>query len=652
MMINIQVLRLNKLMNQSVSNPPEKSLLNIVVPMAGHGSRFATAGYLDPKPLIPVLGKPMISWVIQNLRPTQTHRFIFICQADHIQNYPLRQLLEKEAPECIIIEVGEVTQGAACTVLLAKQYINNDNPLMIANCDQFIDVNINDYLAAMRPEVDGLIMTMSERDPKWSYVGFNERGQISRVVEKEVVSDEATVGIYNYQHGGDFVRAAQHMIDQNLRVNNEFYVAPAYNEMIAAGKNIVHFNVGCVGEGMHGLGTPQDLEQFMNIQKYSLNLHLFFDVFIEDAPLGIYFRGDRKRFDEDYKIRSVANAYKFQTKLDITRYSLASYQAVPWASQTIRIVCEKPEFEGVYDEAKALFPNGNIQKTRSDTSQKYFKALSELDLDDDAWIFFCPNNDHPWINNLEYLSEVVKDANEAIEKLNPELITIGYSHFTESQNCFSPFQHEWGAYGNVYPKMLYETAHSYIVELNKLLIDSVHIARLGDLKWIFGDSKKEGRVIRQEDTEFYLTDAKKQIVVIPKYEFCRHYDGYMHVADKVPPLFIPDGFFESNIKIRYGYDEIKAGYVNINPLADKFSYQSLGGSDLKIVLADIPKFWHPRVSEWDVNPDFPKEIDRGLLPYYLDLVNPWRKSWVVHNLLRSYRSYLRYRWKRWRGKVS
>jgi dTDP-glucose pyrophosphorylase len=629
-----------------------KSIFNIVVPMAGHGSRFTKGGYADPKPLIPVLGKPMIAWVIANLRPSQDHRFIFICQADHLQNYPLRELLEKEAPGCLILEVGEVTQGAACTVLLAKQYIDNDSPLMIANCDQFIDIKIDDYLSAMHSGTDGLIMTMTERDAKWSYVGFNEFGQIARVVEKEVVSDEATVGIYNYQRGSDFVRAAQGMIDQDLRVNNEFYVAPAYNQMIAIGKKIVHFNVGRVGQGMHGLGTPQDLEEFIRVQKKRMNLHLFFDVFIEDAPLGVYFRGHRKRFDEDYKIRIAANAYKFQTKLDITRYSLSSYQAVPWASETIRIVCEKPEFESIYEEAKVLFPNGNIQRTRSDTAQKYYESLSDLCLSDDAWIFFCPNNDHPWINNLEHLPQVIMDANDAIRQLNPEMITISYSHFTESQNCLSPLQHEWGAYGDVYPKVLYETEHSYIVELNKLLIDSVHIARLGDLKWIFGKSKKEGRVIRQEDTEFYLTDAKMQIVVVPKYEFCRHYDGYMHVADKVPPLFIPDSFFDSKIKIRYGYDQPKPGYLHINPLAEKFSYQSPLGVDLKIILEDIPQFWNSRIAELVINPDFPKMLDRNTLPYYLDLVNPWRKSPVLRNLFRSYRRYWRYCWRKLRGRVN
>lgn len=231
--------------------------------MAGHGSRFSKAGYLDPKPLIPVFGKPMISWVIDNLKPIQDHRFIFICRAEHTRNYPLRELLEKEAPKCIIIEVDQVTEGAACTVLLAREYIDNSDQLMIANCDQYIDIDINRYLSSMTSDIDGLIMTMTESDKKWSYIELNNLNEIIRVVEKEVVSNEATVGIYNYRHGADFVKAAHRMIDQNLRVNNEFYVAPAYNEMLTDLKKLAYFNIGSVGNGMHGLGTPEDLNQFI-----------------------------------------------------------------------------------------------------------------------------------------------------------------------------------------------------------------------------------------------------------------------------------------------------------------------------------------------------------------------------------------------------
>jgi dTDP-glucose pyrophosphorylase len=241
----------------------EPLLLNIVIPMAGHGSRFSKAGYVDPKPLIPVLGRPMIELVIDNLKPNCDHRFIFICQAEHLHNYPLRSLLETKAQGCHIIEVDAVTEGAACTVLLAKHYIDNVDQLMIANCDQYIDMDINQYLDSLTPNVDGLIMTMRENSNKWSYIELNSQNEIVRVVEKEVVSDEATVGIYNYQHGSDFVNAAESMISKNFRVNNEFYVAPAYNEMILAGKNITYFNIGTLGAGMHGLGTPEDLEIFL-----------------------------------------------------------------------------------------------------------------------------------------------------------------------------------------------------------------------------------------------------------------------------------------------------------------------------------------------------------------------------------------------------
>lgn len=238
-------------------------LLNIAIPMAGHGSRFSKAGYIMPKPLIPVHGKPMISLVIDNLKPNCDHRFIFICQAEHLHHYPLRNLLEEKAPGCKIIEVIQVTEGAACTVLLAKEYINNANQLMIANCDQYIDVDINQYLNSLSHNIDGLIMTMKENNNKWSYIELNSKNKITRVAEKEVVSDEATVGIYNYQHGADFVKAAESMIAKNLRVNNEFYVAPAYNEMIASRKRIDYFNIGTIGKGMHSLGTPGDLSLFL-----------------------------------------------------------------------------------------------------------------------------------------------------------------------------------------------------------------------------------------------------------------------------------------------------------------------------------------------------------------------------------------------------
>lgn len=241
-------------------------MLNIVVPMAGAGSRFAKAGYQDPKPLIPVHSVPMIKVVIDNLTPTCEHRFIFICQAAHVEAYGLKSKLQAWAPGCAIVELDGLTEGAACTVYAAKELIDSDDPVMIANSDQYVDIDINDYLAAMENEqADGLIMTMKADDPKWSFVGFSDEGRINRVVEKEVISNEATVGIYNFLRGRQLIAAIESMFDKNLRVNGEFYVAPAYNEMIGDDARVIHYSIGSEGAGMYGLGIPADLDLFLSL---------------------------------------------------------------------------------------------------------------------------------------------------------------------------------------------------------------------------------------------------------------------------------------------------------------------------------------------------------------------------------------------------
>jgi dTDP-glucose pyrophosphorylase len=238
-------------------------MINIVIPMAGAGSRFAKAGYKNPKPLILINDIPMIQLVIKNLTPKEEHRFIFICQKEHVANFDLRDKLETWAPNCKIIEIEGLTEGAACTVLMAKSYIDNDDYLMIANSDQYVDVDINKYIEKMNIEdLDGMIMTMKSDDPKWSFVGLDNNKLVTTVVEKEVISNEATVGIYNFKKGHDFISAAEEMIDKNLRVNNEFYVAPAYNLKISSEWNVGVYNIGSEADGMYGLGIPDDLELF------------------------------------------------------------------------------------------------------------------------------------------------------------------------------------------------------------------------------------------------------------------------------------------------------------------------------------------------------------------------------------------------------
>jgi NDP-sugar pyrophosphorylase family protein len=241
-------------------------MLNIVIPMAGLGSRFASAGYTVPKPLIPIRGVPMIRLVISNTAPSIPHRFIFICQRAHANEYGLREKLATWAPGSETIELDGLTEGAACTVLAARHLIDNRDPLMIANSDQYVDISIDPYVDAMNHrQLDGLIMTMQADDPKWSFAAIDGMGNVTRVVEKEAISSHATVGIYNFARGTDFVRAADAMIAADLRVNNEFYVAPVYNQLIAEGARIGVYDIGADGSGMHGLGIPADLEAFLKL---------------------------------------------------------------------------------------------------------------------------------------------------------------------------------------------------------------------------------------------------------------------------------------------------------------------------------------------------------------------------------------------------
>lgn len=241
------------------------SSLNIVIPMAGRGSRFANAGYTTPKPMIPVHGKPMIQVVVENLTPNRPHKFIFICQNDHIKEYNLEPFLKSLAKDVEVIGIDGITEGMVCTVLKAKDLINNDTPLMTANSDQFIDFDINEYLAEMdKNDADGLIMTMKADDPKWSFAKTNDNGIVVETAEKKVISEDATVGIYNFSRGSDLVAAAEQMIADDVRVNGEFYVCPCYNYMIKNGKKVVIYGIGEEYNGMYGLGIPKDLEFFLS----------------------------------------------------------------------------------------------------------------------------------------------------------------------------------------------------------------------------------------------------------------------------------------------------------------------------------------------------------------------------------------------------
>jgi NDP-sugar pyrophosphorylase family protein len=233
--------------------------------MAGRGSRFTEAGYTIPKPLIPIHGTPMIKVVVDNLTPKREHRFIFVCQRSHIERYSLISTLKSYAKNVEVIGIDGITEGQVCTALLAKEFFYDDEPLMNANSDQYIDFDINEYLDAIESrDLDGMIMTMKSQDPKWSYARTDESGFVTETAEKKVISSNATVGIYNFKRGRDLVSAAEEMIKDDIRVNNEFYTCPCYNYLIREGRKIGIYPIGEEYNGMYGLGTPKDLDFFVN----------------------------------------------------------------------------------------------------------------------------------------------------------------------------------------------------------------------------------------------------------------------------------------------------------------------------------------------------------------------------------------------------
>lgn len=232
--------------------------LNVLIPMAGAGSRFQAAGYTFPKPLIEVRGKPMIQVVVENLNCESPHTFIV--QKEHRNKYNLDTLLNLISCDCNIIEAEEMTEGAACTTLLSKDIINNDQPLLIANSDQYVEWDTSEFLYKMQEQnADAGILTFNSTHPKWSFAKVDEHGNVVEVAEKKPISNIATVGIYYWKKGSDYVKYAERMIENNTRHNGEFYVCPVFNEAIKDNKVIKTFDI----EKMWGLGTPEDLDFFL-----------------------------------------------------------------------------------------------------------------------------------------------------------------------------------------------------------------------------------------------------------------------------------------------------------------------------------------------------------------------------------------------------
>lgn len=238
-------------------------MINIVVPMAGAGTKFKEAGYSFPKPLIDVGGKPMIQLVIESLGTKTNHHFIFVCLQEHYEKYSLNEIFKNITEDNYdAIVLNGTTKGAACTVMTAIDHINNDDGLLIVNSDQIIDIQLDDFISFSESSAtDGTIMTFPASHPKWSYVKTNKDGLVYEVAEKKVISNNATVGLYYFASGKKFIESSSQMFEKDININGEFFVCPVYNELILSGGTVNTWPIQ--PDQMHGLGTPEDLNTYL-----------------------------------------------------------------------------------------------------------------------------------------------------------------------------------------------------------------------------------------------------------------------------------------------------------------------------------------------------------------------------------------------------
>lgn len=254
--------------------------INILIPMAGRGSRFLQEAqrnpeYAKPKPMINIGGHAMVEWALSSLPLIKDYQLIFLVLKEHVEKHKIDEDLRRIFGGNIkIIIVDRVTEGAACTALLARELINNDTPLLVADSDDFIDGNTLFRDIENNEKVDGIIPVFYANNPKWSFAKTDEQGYVTETAEKIQISRNANIGAYYFKRGRDFVWAAEEMIEENDRTNGEFYIAPVYNYMIRRGKLIKLSRPRFV----HGLGTPKDVEKFLDFLKRGEIAHKFAEI--------------------------------------------------------------------------------------------------------------------------------------------------------------------------------------------------------------------------------------------------------------------------------------------------------------------------------------------------------------------------------------
>jgi len=282
---------------------------------------------------------------------------------------------------------------------------------------------------------------------------------------------------------------------------------------------------------------------------------------------------------------------------------------------------------------KKLFPQAIIEHERSDSKNDYLKSIEVLEALQDPWIFYSPNNDHPLlisiITDIEYIEELIKYAESLMSTL--PYTSIIYSHLSEYLQASIPTSanHRYFGKDTIF---LNQTADAVTFLRPEGDFNSIQILHIDTMKKIFTSTNRTDSPIRRlEDVNDVI--LPNHAIVVPTKKLCAHFDGYEHmqgtineiVSDIEPVLFIPPGFFDKKIKIAYGYDEHKNGFVNINPCAKYFSFRDKKyGTDLKISLDEIPLFWKNHITEIDINPTIcNKELIDCSKKHFQKVINPW-----------------------------
>lgn len=234
--------------------------MKAVMPVAGLGSRFATVGITKPKPLIKIGGKPMVRWAAASIPFVNDGDFVFIVRQAHVDRFEIDdRLREIFSPSTDVIIIDSLTDGPACTARLAMETIDKSEPVIITDSDHYFQSEAYSALVSEEPtEIDGAIPVFESQNEGLSYSAVNEERQITRIKEKEPISAYANIGAYYFAAFGDFLTALERTEADDQRVNDEYYVAPTYNELIADGKTVVARECDTVWS----LGTPESVERF------------------------------------------------------------------------------------------------------------------------------------------------------------------------------------------------------------------------------------------------------------------------------------------------------------------------------------------------------------------------------------------------------